>query len=433
MCFIIVSIMCFVIFVSTSTIGKASDSDWYSNGETTYTSRIKVTLSNKLVIFRKDSPMIITRLEFPIPTISTRSITVVDPSLPSQREEKNGHYLPFQLDDIDKDGIWDELFFMTDFKASETKTMYIYIGPNVGGRGNHRTHAEIGAYGPYVVPWWESEHMGWKLWFPTDVDMYAKRKPKLVSNIHDTFGYGHNAPYDLGIDVMLVGKTFGAGGICLFEIPEQPDSLSRPRFSPYQGSGPFTETRYAFDVVVNGPLRSMIRVHTMNWRTGKGTYELEQYYTAYKNKNYFTCLVRYLSFLPEEYGAGFGCGIRKMTQENKFYQENGLVITSTNNMMSVITPLKDDPGLKEGVEEFLGLALIVKDSYHPRFIFTKSFDGNYVFKMPVTDDLTYEYIVAGAWSEGSILTNVNEFKEYILKTAQEFNSPIEIRLTIEKK
>ena len=432
--FINISGIIFISFLSILLAGNAEGSDWYASGKSTYTTRVKLMLCNNVDMDRKECIVIVKRLQFPVPDINSRTITVVDPTIPSQGEQKNGRFLRFQLDDIDKDGIWDELFFMADFKAGETKTFYVYLGNNVGGTGSHRTHAEIGTYGQYVLPWWESEHIGWKLWFPTDADMYAKREPKLVSNIHNTSQIGHNAPYHLGIDIMEVRNTFGAGGICLFEVAARADSMARPRFSPYKEKGLFADTRYAFGVVVNGPLRSIIRVHTMNWRTGNGEYELEQYYTAYKNKSYYTCSVRYLTFLHEKSGVEFGCGIRKMINENFFYKENGLVITSTNDLMSVITPLKNDPGLKEDVEEFLGLALIVRDNYHPRFIPTESFGGNYTFRMPVTDELTFEYLVAGAWSEGSVLTSIKDFKEYVIRTAQEYNNPIEIgELTVEKK
>lgn len=64
---------------------------------------------------------------FPMPDIHEMLITVVDPILPSYAgpDEKtisiygshqllakvNGHAIFHQLDDLDKDGIWDELFF----------------------------------------------------------------------------------------------------------------------------------------------------------------------------------------------------------------------------------------------------------------------------------------------------------------------------------
>ena len=416
-----------VCYFLISTVSIYADSGWYTSGNFKPETRIKISLVNKLNRDREECPIIIQRFKMPIKNVYQEWFTVVDPVLPSENGEENGHAVPSQIDDLDKDGIWDELFFMVDFKARETKSLYIYIGRNTSGIAHH-THAEIGTYGRHIVPWWESEYMGWKLWFPDSADMYGRREKKLVSNINLINYYGHNAPYDAGIDIMLVGRTFGAGGICLFEVPSNPDSLSRPRFNPYQGKGPVENIRYGCDIVVNGSLRSIVRVHTMNWRTGNGIYDLEQYFTAYRNKNYYTCSVRYIQFLSEERDTAFGCGIRKMPRENKFHQENGIVISSTNDLMNVITPLDNDPGLKDGVEEFLGLALAVRDEYRPHFNATKSFDGNYTFRIPATDDLTYEYLIAGAWSEGIVLTSYEEFKAYILKTAQEYNSPIEIKM-----
>ena len=54
--------------------------------------------------------------------------------------------------------------------------------------------------------------------------------------------------------------------------------------------------------------------------------------------------------------------------------------------------------------------------------------------MPVNDDLTFEYLFAGAWSEGLENTTADEFKKYVLQAAQEFNNPLKITdYTIEKK
>ena len=75
----------------------------------------------------------------PFTNFGPRDVVVVDPELPPRpaptkeellmygghypREEKNGRYIHYQLDDLDRDGIWDELFIMTDFGPSETKTI----------------------------------------------------------------------------------------------------------------------------------------------------------------------------------------------------------------------------------------------------------------------------------------------------------------------
>ncbi len=437
-----ISLLCIIFFNSPL---FAQNYGWYTEGNFNPVTRIKVTLSNTLDFSRKDCPTVITFYDMPIKNITGNMIIVVDPEIPPLKEisaenkemyrahafqpETNGHNIPYQLDDLDKDGIWDELFFMTDIGARETKTLYIYIGTHNRGPYRHETQAVIGNYLRRFVPFWESKKMLWKLFFPTDVDLMGKRNQlltgyeSLITNRSD-----YSMPYEQGSDIMLVGSTFGAGGICLFEEPAYPDSVSRPRFNAYRGKGQLDNTRYAFDVVVNGPLRSMIRAHIMNWRSGKGEYELEQYYTAYKNKCYYTCKVHYITLNPETDDIQFGCGIRKIMNEveigeSEFIVKGGTIISSGANV--------SHGKLKVNFE---AIALIVKDYYKPEYQFVNGFGGNHTFRIPVTKDKTFEYLVPAAWSEGMENTDEQQFRAYVLKEAQEYNNPLYITsLEVEKK
>ena len=431
-------------------VSHGQQSGWYTEGDFAPATRIRVVLSNPLDIERRDCPVVISRSSMPLTGFYEESVFVVDPSLPPQPDptneqakavgsgitfrETNGHSIPCQLDDIDKDGVWDELFFMTDLKPREKKTLLIYIGVNDRGVFEHRTHAEIGSYGRHLVPWWESEVMGWKLWYFSDVDLYGKREPMLVANHENTTNTsGYTAGSKYGNDIMTVEDSFGAGGICLFEDGSNPGKVSRPRFSPFKGQGQILDTRYAFDVVANGPLRSMIRVHIMNWRSGKGEYELEQLYTAYKNKSYSTCRVTFLSFLAESSATIFGCGIRKIVNEAELYREGGILMSLAKNVDIF------DPDVQRQFETrllvgFIGAALVVRDSDNPQYQFVGDFDGNHTFRIPVTADRSFEYLIAAGWSEGSVNRTADEFKSYVLSTAREYRHPIEITsLFIEKK
>ena len=132
---------------------------------------VKVILQNALDFDRTDCPVAIPRDEFPCPDISDFFVTVVDPMLPPDpepteeeiravggwktRKETNGHYLRYQLDDLDKDGLWDELYFTCDIKARETKVIYVYVQPpqQVWLRGlyPHETHCVVGNYERNVI------------------------------------------------------------------------------------------------------------------------------------------------------------------------------------------------------------------------------------------------------------------------------------------
>jgi hypothetical protein len=433
--------------------GNGSDKGWYTEGNFAPSKRLAITLINTLDVDRNDCPVVITRDQFPVKKLHEMCVTVVDPSLPPRpeptkeefafagghgiRQETNGHQIFYQLDDLDKDGIWDELYFQTDLKARETKTLYIYFGFSGRGWNPHGTHATIGSYMRHIIPWWESANIGWKLWFPTSVDMYGKRKPMLMSQemcIHNYCGY-YGVPkvnFDYGSDIMGVGSSFGAGGIGLYELPDKPDSVSRPRFTPIQGEkisernfneDQITDTRYSFDVVVNGPMRSIIRVRTMNWKTGNGYYELIQDYTAYTNQNYSTCKVTFTKFFPSANGVSFACGIKANADEAGNVVEKGIAIRIGSEL---VADPDDDTGQKAHKVDFIGSALVVKDKYHPTYQRVKTYGPNHTFRIPVTKDLSFEYLIAGAWNEGVIYNKPELFKSYVRKTAIEYNNPVQV-------
>jgi len=439
------------IVILHAAVSHAAGDGWYIEGRNAHTTRIKITLINSLDFDRNDCPVTITRDEIPLKDIHEMAVTVVDPSLPARpmpsaevlrrqgghniREETNGQQLFYQMDDLDKDGVWDELFFQTDLKARERKTMYLYIGFNQNGWMEHGTHAAIGSYCHHLIPFWESANVGWKLWYPDTCDVFGKRKPVLMSNLlymKNFDGYGVSyISHDYGSDIQRVADSFGGGAICLFEHPAFPDSVSRPRFTPNQdkrahtnwNAGPLTDTRYAYEVVVNGPVRSMIKAKTMNWNSGSGSYELEQVYTVYTNQSYSTCKVRYKKFLPLNYGTTFGCGIRQNGMEFDSYQEGNIAITMGKDKLS---DPDDETGERSYTIEFVGNAIVVKDKYNPEYQFITGYSGNHTFRIPVTDDLAYEYMIFAAWNEGAVYNTPEKFKEYVVKSAKEYNNPVNV-------
>jgi hypothetical protein len=428
----------------------AQDGAWYTQGDFVPSRRLVFELTNDLDLDRVNVPVVIRRGQMPVTDLHELQVTVVDPSLPPAPEpdaarlklagghelrgETNGHILRQQMDDLDKDGVWDELFFVTDIGRKATKRIEIYLGMNQRGWNPHETHAAIGSYMRHLVPFWESKHIGWKLWFPTSVDVYGKRKPMLIANrlyMENLDGYGVTIlDPAMGSDIQSVESSFGAGGIGVFESPESPATVSVPRYTPARtaagvrlnfNAGQISDTRYAYDVVVNGPVRSMVRVKTMNWNTGQGSYEVEQLYTAYASQNYSTCHVRFTRWLPIRAGAKPAVGIRKKTGENHYLQRDGVVITAS--------PEASDPETGQSFLDIqmVGSALIVPGEFRPEYQFVSDYLGNHTFRVTPRADGTYEYLIAGAWSEGAVLKTWDSFQQYVVQAALEYESPVRIR------
>ncbi len=162
----------------------------------------------------------------------------------------------------------------------------------------------------------------------------------------------------------------------------------------------------------------MIRVRTMNWESGKGRYELEQIYTAYAHQSYSTCQVRYTRFLPKQRGVVMGAGLRKKPNQNRFFQQGGVVITAGPE--EVMDP---DEGTISSTIDLIASAMIVKSEYRPIYQFTPDFKGNHTFKVTPRDG-RFEYLIAGAWSEGAILNTYEGFEAYVRQVAREYESPV---------
>jgi len=439
---------------------SAGEDAWYKQGKFEPVQRLEFTLSNTLDFDRENAPIIIRRENFPVPDLHEMWVTVVDPGLPPYegpseellrlqgghqlRAEANGHAIFHQMDDLDKDGIWDELFFQTDIKANSEKTIYIYLGENIRGWNKHYTHANIGSYARHLMPFWESENIGWKIWFANALDVYAKRKPVLMSNhlyMENLDGYGVSAiDRDWGSDIQSVAGSFGGGAICLFENPQKPDAVSLPRYTPVKiessprspwNLGQISDTRYAYEVIVNGPVRSMIRIKGMNWNTAKGSYAYQQYYTAFARQNYTASKVVFTTFPADVPGVKMGVGFRKKPEENHFVQEGGLIISSGPEA------IKDPENIDDREEhkvDFIGTALVVKDIYKPEYQFVADHKGNHTFRITAPMDRSFEFMVSSAWSEGAVYNNKKDFSDYIKKTRLEYNSPVQSNfIQIQKK
>ena len=426
----------------------ASADPWYTQDSFVPVERVAIQVRNPLGEARTNAPVTIRAAELPmLRDVHDMSITLVDPRLPSlaapsaakramegphgKLAEANGHAIDYQLDDLDQDGLWDELFFMSDFAAGETKTFYVYLGQQQRGWNPHRTHAGIGSYARHSVPFWESANIGWKLWFPTDIDVYAKRKPQLMAHrlyMENMDGYAVSlVDPGLGSDIMSVDNSFGGGGIGMFDDPANPEKVSRPRFTPRApggnfNAGPVRDTRYAFSLIANGPLRSTVRIRTMNWDSGHGRYALEQSYTAYAGKDYSTARVRYSVFAPKAAGAAFAVGVRQRPGEDMKVQKGGLVVTTAPE---VIRNPDDKQAAQPSMKvAYAGTGLVVRDSYRPRYVFVPDSGGNHVMRVPATPDRSFEYLIAAGWSEGEGPKTAAAFAAYVEQAAREYNAPI---------
>ena len=179
--------------------------------------------------------------------------------------------------------------------------------------------------------------------------------------------------------------------MCIFEDPKDMDNLVRAFYSPFKNQGPFDDSRFAFDLVYNGPLRGMIKVSTTNWNSGQGFYELDQYYTACAGKGWSIVETKFNEFNAPNAQVMFGAGIRRIMNEYTSVNKNGIVISMGKNVEARIPD--EDIGDAVLMVPRKGIGLVIKDKFKPNYQAIKNYGGKHVFKMPVTTDLSYEYMI----------------------------------------
>ncbi|MCG9129590.1 DUF4861 family protein, partial [Candidatus Poribacteria bacterium] len=108
---------CFLIIISSCTFpGGKQD-----------TNRIRLSIQNTLRVDQENIPIILTleQLKKVSPDFSLNAFSVVTGEAPREA------MVPAQADDLDYDGIRDQLIFLLDLKSEETKEISILYDPNV--------------------------------------------------------------------------------------------------------------------------------------------------------------------------------------------------------------------------------------------------------------------------------------------------------------
>ncbi len=232
-----------------------------------------VSARNTAALAKADVPVVLKLKEYATETSKVKSAMVTI----------NGAEVPCQLDDIDRDGIYDELCFLTDLKKHEKKlftvTLYddgkpreyaprtyselLLRNPKVKIKNKHNIYLKEMTVDRGVDPYqsvhhhgiaFESELVAFRIYFDhrQTVDAYGKFHKQL--EIKDTQFYtdADQKAAGYGDDVLWVGSSYGVGALRGWDGTNQlmlEDVDSRTQ-----------------RVIAQGPVRSIIELVDENWR-----------------------------------------------------------------------------------------------------------------------------------------------------------------------
>lgn len=256
--------------------------------------------------------------------LSKKQVQELIPALTEQQTikatDEQGKVIPYQLDDLNNDGIWDEMAMALDFEPKEQKVVYFtafakanspqfqkFTDVHFGVGKEKPVAAEVQiytrSYDPRETdslffqmegPAWENDKVGFRMYFDprNGIDIFGKTTTKPILHKQGlTTDYHKQDAW--GMDILKVGTSLGAGSLAI----KYQDSL-------YRLTG-WNATR--FETIAEGPARAIFKltyldefvgdkslnvVHTITIEKGDWFYKSDvEVYGVTKDLQLFTGIV----------------------------------------------------------------------------------------------------------------------------------------------
>jgi len=357
-----------------------------------------------------------------------------------------GDTIPSQLDDLDGDDSWDELFLVVDLPAGakaeftldwvENQPAYtVRTSVRFGKRMSADTPVEP-ALGEVLEapdlpkslgfqryqtdgPTWENDKVGFRHYLDgrNAKDLFGK---KLAIMSPEDVGLDENGAVvdnyhvmeDWGRDVLAVGNSLGIGGYGLLAG----DELLRLGVTVDDSVNNVEETR--FNIVTEGPVRSVLNYQYENWKPGNRLYAVEEYTTIWPGMYGYQNSVRFSGLEGDE---EMIVGLVNINTEMPLSEIEG-------NDKFVVLYTHD----KQTYDKiwWLGLALIVPRDLYLGFTEapkTGPLSNTFLAKLKVENDNPVTYYAVACWElSDERFVDKDYFTSYLQNLADQLAAEVEV-------
>ncbi|PZP50992.1 MAG: hypothetical protein DI598_04335 [Pseudopedobacter saltans] len=348
-----------------------------------------------------------------------------------------------QTVDLDGDGKWDELVFITDFSPNETKSLDIEIAnketQNITAFAHARLKPQLadGSFGaavpflempfqnpptdfsekslpPYLTegPALENDKNAFRLYFDTrnTKDIYGKRQPRLVmDSVGSNTKHSYHHLSDWGMDILHVEKSLGAGSLAIkTKNPKGDDTLVRV-------AGKLI-TKESYKLLNDGPLFASFRMDYNISLFGKA-YSLIETMSIWKGQYFYESRITISPKLDNSY---LVLGIAD------FFQ-NKMDSIKQNKTTVVYSYGKQSENKDE-----LGMAIVAHDNYG---VFLKDapkansdITFSHLLGEKIARGVANEFRFYSCWilTNGAIANTEENFRSFLGNEAVKYAHPIEI-------
>lgn len=385
---------------------------------------VECTVSNPLNSLRENEPVVIRLADIrkELPGYKGGNVAVY-----------NGNtQVCSQQDDLDGDGLWDELVFLTDLGPKEQKTFVLHLDANSQPKACVKEmNAQMFFNNPdksisptleasstaddmynkmyHHGPAWESDKIGYRLYFDkkTTVDVYGKKKYRL--ELADTKWYPTDQQLadQYGDDILWVGSSVGVGTLKGW------DGQAATHIDPMD--------KRTARIVIDGNLRTVVDMTVEGWKYQGQSINVTARYIHYARHRDMIAQV-----ILDQAAAGknltFSTGVQKVRQSQTYSEKDGLVA-----VWGTEYPTPDS--LKYARETF-GLGVIVPQKNIEKMT-TDPLNHLVVIQNNKQPVIEY-YVTAASLKEEAGYKTADEFFAYLRNWKQRVQHPVKVKLKKKK-
>ena len=356
--------------------------------------------------------------------------------------------IPAQLNDLDGDGKWDEIFLVADFTAKEkkelvlkwsatdpkfTKRTSVRFGKRAGKdepvkpatdeiMPANEVHTALG-YQRYQTdgPSWENDKVGFRHYLDgrNAKDVFGKKIPAITPEnvgINSKGGVEDNyhQMYDWGRDIFPVGNSAGLGGYALLVNNE----IKRLGISAKEPLNNIETT--TFKIVSEGPANSVLSYNYHNWDINGKKYQVQET----------------TSIWPGMYGYKNTVKVNGL-QGNEVFLAALSNINNTNPLIEInsgdFVCLIQHGHLTYEKQWILGTAIIVPKKIYKGYMEaakTAKVSDSYFAKLTVKNNEPISYYAVAGWelSADPNFKDAAYFAKYVTTLAEQLSAKVDIEI-----
>jgi hypothetical protein len=339
---------------------------------------------------------------------------------------KKGHELwdlPFQLDDLNEDAQWDELFFQVNASASETMQVVLLLGNEPVEPVESRVYAGIKHDELVDRLILESELSLYTMYGSTTMDCVGKLYPMLVhEELYDKRGNQHQFSITYGHDYLAVGNTMGAHASFI----AKQGKIYRPWTDrSFFVDGPIAQpAKIESRILYNGPLRCAIETTVSGVPTDDGLMGYKLIFAISSKQRHVNVTVHPGEEMIQK-GYAYGAGFRH------FYED--IHVTHTHHFISrVAADIWESGVLQQRVARAIITPLdtpevrsIPDNPEIPHALKTGPNTG-VVFSTLSSEPIRYAFL--SAWEKDNGYTSQEQWLSGLNKLVQELKHPLRVEL-----